>query len=169
MKNKSLFPLWDLNVHSFIKKTTTTKLNLIYPRMLCTKFGWNWQSGSGEEHFKILSMYFSLFHYYLSLEKTGPFIWTHLNPFYSRMLCSKSGWNWPSDFWDFIYLLFCYYLPLVKSGSFIWTNLNTLHKGFFVPSFVKIGQVVLEKKSKIRKIYRWADMQTDDRWSGKLS
>ena len=26
-----------------------TNLNLLHPRMLCAKFGWNWPSGSGEE------------------------------------------------------------------------------------------------------------------------
>ena len=33
--------------------------------MLCAKFGWNW---SREDNFWILSMYFSLFRYYLPLE-----------------------------------------------------------------------------------------------------
>ena len=28
-----------------------TNLNPLYPRMLCTKFGWNWPSGSWEEDF----------------------------------------------------------------------------------------------------------------------
>ena len=36
-------------------------------------------------------------------------------------------------------------------------NLNFHH-----PSLVKIGQVVLEKKSKIGKVYRRTDGQTDD-------
>ena len=30
------FPSWLKNLH------------LLYPRMLCAKFGWNWPSGSGE-------------------------------------------------------------------------------------------------------------------------
>ena len=46
-----------------------TNLNPLHPRMLCAKFGWNWPSGSGEEDFLISSMYFSLFRYYLPLEK----------------------------------------------------------------------------------------------------
>ena len=32
-----------------------------HPRMLCAKIGWNWLSGSGEEIFLILSMYFRYF------------------------------------------------------------------------------------------------------------
>ena len=35
---------------------------------------------------------FSLFRYYLPLEKGGPFIWTNLNSHHQRMLCAKFGW-----------------------------------------------------------------------------
>ena len=38
-----------------------TKLSPLHPKMPCAKFGWNWLSGSGEEDFLILSMYFSYF------------------------------------------------------------------------------------------------------------
>ena len=44
-------------------------LNPLHSRMHCVKFGWNWPSGSGEEDFKIPSMYFQLFNNYLPLEK----------------------------------------------------------------------------------------------------
>ena len=30
--------------------------------------------------------------------RTGPFIWTKLNPLHPRMHFAKFGWNWPSDF-----------------------------------------------------------------------
>ena len=53
-----------------------TNLNSLYPRMLCAKFGWNWLSGSGEEDFLILSMFFPYFCNYLPLEKGGAL---HLN------------------------------------------------------------------------------------------
>ena len=33
------------------------KLNPLHPRMLCTKFGWNWHSGSGEEHENVKSLW----------------------------------------------------------------------------------------------------------------
>ena len=59
-------------------------------------------------------------------------------------------------------------------------------QGYFVPSLVEIGQVVLEKKMKMWKVYRQTDRQTDrrmdrrtdgrtdgqttdDRWSEKLT
>ena len=81
-----------------LEKGGALNLNPPHPRMLCAKFGWNWSSGSGEEDFLISSIYFSLFHNYLSLEKGGPFIWTNLNPLHPRILCAKFGWNWPSGF-----------------------------------------------------------------------
>ena len=71
-------------------------LNPLHPRMLCAKFGWNWLSGSGEEDFLILSMYFHFFVIISPWKRTGPFIWTNLNPLHPRMLCAKFGWNWPS-------------------------------------------------------------------------
>ena len=43
--------------------------NPLHPRMHSAKFGWNWPSGSGEEDYKISSMYYQLFSNYLSLEK----------------------------------------------------------------------------------------------------
>ena len=53
-------------------------LNPLQARMLCSKFGWNWPSGSTEEN-QISSMYF---HYFVIISpwKWGwPFIWTNLN------------------------------------------------------------------------------------------
>ena len=51
-----------------------TNLNPLHPRMLYAKFGWNWLSGSGEEDFKILSMYFSYFVIISPWKRVGPFI-----------------------------------------------------------------------------------------------
>ena len=73
-----------------------TNLNPLQPRMFCAMFGWNWASGSGEEDFKISSMYFHYFVIISPLKRAGPFIWTKLNPLHLRMLCTKFGWNWPS-------------------------------------------------------------------------
>ena len=46
-----------------------TNLNPLYPRMYRAKFGWNWTSGSGEEDFLILSIYFRYFVIVPPLEK----------------------------------------------------------------------------------------------------
>ena len=66
----------------------------LHPRMLCAKFGWKWLSGSGEEDFWILSMYFHNFVIIFPWKRAGPFIW--INPLHPRILCAKFGWNWPS-------------------------------------------------------------------------
>ena len=73
-----------------------TNLNPLHPRMLFTKFGWNWPRGSGEEDFLILSMYFHYFVIISPWKKVGPFIWTNLNSIHPRMLCAKFGWYWHS-------------------------------------------------------------------------
>ena len=59
--------------------------------MHCTKFGWNWPSGSGEEVFKNFINVISLFRI-SPWTRARPFIWTNLNPSPQRML----GWNWSS-------------------------------------------------------------------------
>ena len=62
--------------------------------MIYAKFGWNWPSGSGEEDFLNLSIYFHNFAIISPWKRAGPFIWTNLNPLHLRMLCAKFGWNW---------------------------------------------------------------------------
>ena len=97
-------------------------------------------SGSGEEDFLILSMYFRYFVIISPLKRAGPFIWTKLNPIHPRMFCIKFSWNWPSgsgeedfkfcqcifnwcsgeeDFLNYVNLfsLFRNYLPLEKRGA----------------------------------------------------
>ena len=73
-----------------------TNLNPLNPWMVCAKFSWNWPSNSGEEGFKILSMYFCHFAIISPWKGAWPFIWTNLNLLYPRMFCVKFGWNWPS-------------------------------------------------------------------------
>ena len=80
-----------------------TNLNPLYPRMLCAKFGWNWLSGSGEEDFFNFVNVFSLFRYYLPLEKGGAL---HLNKLESPLpkdaLCQVwlklAQWFWRRRF-----------------------------------------------------------------------
>ena len=57
-------------------KRTWTMLNPLHPTMFCVKFGWNWQSGCGEEDFSISSMNFRYFVIYLLLKKA---VALHLN------------------------------------------------------------------------------------------
>ena len=119
-----------------------TNINLLHPRMLCAKFGWNWPSGFGEEDFLISSMYFRYFVIISPWIGTGPFIWTNLNPLHPRMLCAKFGWNWPSGFGEEDFLISSMYFryfaiisPWRRLGPFIWTNLNPHHPRMLCAGF----------------------------------
>ena len=46
----------------------------LHPRMIYAKFDWNWHSGSGEEDFLKLQMYFHYFVIISPWEKKGSFI-----------------------------------------------------------------------------------------------
>ena len=122
---------------------------------------------------------FSLFLYYLPLEKDGTIHLNNLNPLYPRMFRAKFDWNWPSgsgeeDFKNFVnvFLLFLYLLPSKKgrSRSNVQKNWIPFTRGCFVPSLVITGPVVMEKKLKMWEVYRqtdgWMDGRTDD---GKLA
>ena len=100
------------------KKTSTLKLiQLPVFNLLCLK--------SKSLHLKLFCVKFS------------SEIWTKLNPFYLRMLCTKLGWNQPKVSGEeglksltvcFLYFTITYYWRM--SWSFIWTNLN--------PSFQRV-------------------------------
>ena len=49
--------------------------------------------------------------------------------------------------------------PLGRAWPFIWINFIPFTQGYFVPSLVEIGPVVLEKKMKM-KVYRRTDRRT---------
>ena len=117
--------------------------------------------GLEKKIFLISFMYFRNFVTVSPWKKTGPLIWTNLNPLHQRMLCGKFGWNWPSgsgeeDFLFFnVFSLFRYYLPVEKGWGPHLNELESLSpmdalwgftQGCFVASLVEIGPVVLEKK-----------------------
>ena len=110
---------------------------------------------------------FSLFLSYLPLEKSGPFIWTNLNPLHLSMLCAKFDWNWPSGFGeDFLNLsmYFCYIVIISPWKGWTLSYEQTwipFTQGCFVPSLVEIGPVVLEKKMKMWKVYDNNDYDDD--------
>ena len=103
-------------------------------------------------------------HYSVDYEKKKPIIFflriewflvrTNLNPLYPRLLSAKFGWYWPIGsgdrrrFSNFVKLfsLFWNYLPMVKGfGLLIEQIWIPTTQGWFVPSLVEIGPVVLEK------------------------
>ena len=68
---------------------------LIHQRMLWTKFGSNWPSGSVEEDLFKFCMNFCYFVIISPWKRVWYFICTNLNPLHQKMLCAKFGWNWP--------------------------------------------------------------------------
>jgi hypothetical protein len=86
----------------------------------------------------------------------GPFMWTNLNFLHPRIICVKFNWIWPAGFGeDFFKILMYFYSfaiisPWRRVISFIWTTWIPTTEGWFMPSLVKISQVVLEKK-----IFKW--------------
>ena len=112
-----------------------------HQRMHCAKFGWNWPSGSAEEDFKILLMYFRYFIIISAGKGAGPFIWTKLNLLHPKMLFANFGWNWPSGSGENIFKLCqCIFAissiisPWKRTWLFIWMNLKSFIQVCFVQS-----------------------------------
>ena len=61
--------------------------------MICTKFDWNWPTGSGEEDFLKSSMYFHFFVITSPWKREESFIKKNLNSLLPRMICAKFGWR----------------------------------------------------------------------------
>ena len=83
--------------------------------------------------FLISSMCFRYFIIITCSKRTGPFIWTNLNPLRLRMHRTKFGWNWLSGSREEDFLIssmyFHYFViisPWKRAEPFIWTNLNPL-------------------------------------------
>ena len=102
-----------------------TNFNPLNPKMLCAKFCWNWPSVLEKKIFLISSMYFRYFVIISPWKRTGPFIWTNLNPLHPRMLCAKFGWYWLSGSGEEFFLISSMYLhyfliicPRKRAGSF---------------------------------------------------
>ena len=104
-------------------------LSPLHPRMLWAKFRCNWLIGSGEEEFKISSIYLLLC-YYLSLERAWLFIWRNWIPFTQKcFLPSLVQISIQNQIFTFSQCIFAFSLlsPLGKEWTFILTNFNSLH------------------------------------------
>ena len=68
--------------------------------------------------------------------------------YYCQIWLKLDQWYWKEYFLKFSMDLYYFKIisPLRRAWPFIWTNFNLLHPKCFVPSFVEIGPVVLEKK-----------------------
>ena len=89
-RKSPLSTLWKLNGSSFEQTGIPFTLRCIVaglvdigPRVL-------------DKNILLFYQCISLFHNYLPLEKSGPFISTILSPHPPRMLCAKFGWYWSS-------------------------------------------------------------------------
>ena len=49
---------------------------------------------------RFLSIFNVIFATISTWKKAWPLNWTNLNSFYTRMLCGKFGWNWPTGYGD---------------------------------------------------------------------
>jgi hypothetical protein len=88
------------------------------------------------------------------LKRAWPFIWTNLNSLHQRIICTKFDWLVLQK--KIFQIFLCIFILLLLSPlgeelspSFKDTWILSL-QGWFVPSLVKIGPVVLEKK-----IFKW--------------
>ena len=105
-------------------------------------------------------MYFSNFIIISTWKRIGPSFEITRIPFsqgyFVPSLAEIVQGVWRRRFFNFVNVFspFCNYLPLEKGGgpSFeqTWIPFN---KGWFVPTLVEIGPVVLEKKMKMWKVY----------------
>ena len=146
-----------MNPWKILGPSIWTNLSLLHPRMHCAKFGWNWTS-----EFLNLFNVFLQFPNYLPLEKDWAF---HLNklefPLPIDALCQV--WlKWVQcflrRFLHFVieFLLFCNYLPSKKG----WIPFTP---GCFVPCFVEIDPLILEKKMKKFMTTTMTTTTTDNR------
>ena len=99
---------------------------------------------------------FSLFHYYLPLEKGRALhLKKHELPSPKDTLCQVwlklAHFFWRRFFFKLvnIFSLLVIISRWKRAGPFIWTNLNSLHPRILVPSLVEICPAVLEKILKI--------------------
>ena len=117
-------------------------------------------------------MHFRYFVIISPWKRSGPFIWTKLNPLYPRMLCAKFGWNWPigsgeEGFLSFVNLfsLFLNYLPLEKGGALHLEKLESPSpKDALCQVWLKLAQWFWRRSWKSEKFTDGrTDRQTDRR------
>ena len=82
--------LFSLSIYYiFFGKGKDIHLNIFYTKMCCTKFGWNWPSGSGEDFYWQCFYFLNILLLY-PLEKEHDFSFEQtLILFTKRILCSK--------------------------------------------------------------------------------
>jgi hypothetical protein len=101
--------------------------NSFYPRIICTKFDWNWPAGSGEDFFLYINTSEYGFPYCGPSRPPGTMIWRNLNLHYIRKLSCKYDLFWLIGSWkDFQvtpphFCIFAIISHLKRTWSLIWT------------------------------------------------
>jgi hypothetical protein len=87
-----------------------------------------------------------------------PLFKQNLNSLYPKIICTKFDWFWPAgsgeeDFGknSVYFYTFTIISPWRRVIPLVWTSRRFITQGWFVPSVVKLGPVVLEKK-----IFKWS-------------
>ena len=105
-------------------------------------------------YFALFTIHYSLFCNYLPLGRGMAQVWLKLAQQFLR--------RWFLIMFYFALFTILQLSPVGKgNGPSLEQTWIPFTQGCFVPSYVKLGPVVLEKKSKIRKVYKQTDGQTD--------
>jgi hypothetical protein len=130
-----------------------SNVNLLHPRIICTKFDWILPAGSGEKDFKN-SVYFYSFAIISPSRRDIPFVWIKLNPLHQRIICILSLTKFgilvfdKKIFKDFQCIFTRLLLSPLREGlspSFEETWIPFIQV-YFVLSLIEFGLLVLEKK-----------------------
>ena len=122
-----------------------TKLNPLYPRILCAKFGWNWSSSSAEEEENVKNL-----RRQQQPRRTTDKMWSeklaHLSRMQTTLRIKTSSYPWLLTLWfeHFLHtghhVLHHYWELSDKGVKRHWAE-NTLHtvgsKTIYAPSFLK--------------------------------
>ena len=127
-----------------------TNLNLIHPKMLCTKFGWNCPIGSGVKFLNFVNIFFTISLLSTlgkgrcpSFEQTWiPFTHIALRQVWLKFRPCGSGEDLKILLKNFRYIKIIF--PWKRAEPIIWKKTwIPFTQGYFVPSLVEIGPVVL--------------------------
>ena len=150
-----------------------SNLNPLHQKMHCGRFGWNFSSGSWQEHFLILLFAITLLS---PLEKRQGLLFEHWTHWTFLQLGSSSSkdalcqvclklfrWFLRRRFLNFVnaFLLLHNYFPLEKARPFIWTNLGPFHPRMLFHVWLKLTHFFLEKM-KMWKVSANADDDDND-------
>ena len=135
----------------------------------CTMFGWNWLSGSGEEDLFYLFNVFLLCIHHFPLENDMTLHLKNLNSFKLTQGCFVSSLfeiclvNKKISSMYFRYDVII--VPCDIPGPSTWTNLNSHHPKILCARFIETDPVVLEKKTKVWKVYDNKRQQYRRQWT----